>query len=78
MCTVTLSYDGNNAIAKQKLEALIKTGLFALMTDFSPSDDEVMKGAYERVMQKDSYTPDEAYELTMREIRRVYQEEYAI
>lgn len=78
MCIVTLSYDGNNAIAKQKLEALIQTGLFLQLTDFASSDDEVMKEAYERVMQKESYTPDEACELTMKEIRKIFQFGYAI
>lgn len=29
MCTVTLSYDPNNALARRKLAALLATGLFA-------------------------------------------------
>jgi hypothetical protein len=28
MCTVTLTYDENNALARKKLAALLKTGLF--------------------------------------------------
>lgn len=28
MCTITLSYDRNNALARRKLAALLKTGLF--------------------------------------------------
>ena len=28
MCTVTLSYDRNNALARRKLQALLSTGLF--------------------------------------------------
>lgn len=28
MCTVTLSYDQNNALAREKLAELLKTGLF--------------------------------------------------
>ena len=28
MCTVTLSYDQNNALARRKLAALLSTGLF--------------------------------------------------
>ena len=28
MCTVTLSYDHNNALARKKLAELLKTGLF--------------------------------------------------
>lgn len=34
--------------------------------------DRVMKQAYDRAMQKDSYTLDEAYELIMREIKAIY------
>ncbi len=35
MCTVTLSYDQNNALARRKLAALLATGLF-LRTDTEP------------------------------------------
>lgn len=28
MCTITLSYDHNNALARRKLAALLRTGLF--------------------------------------------------
>ena len=28
MCTITLTYDQNNALARRKLAALLKTGLF--------------------------------------------------
>ena len=35
MCTVTLSYDQNNALARRKLAALLATGLF-LRTDTGP------------------------------------------
>ena len=33
MCTVTLSYDQNNALARRKLAALLATGLFVRMAD---------------------------------------------
>ena len=32
MCTVTLSYDQNNALARRKLAALLATGLFSQQT----------------------------------------------
>ena len=32
MCTVTLSYDQNNALARRKLAALLATGLFLKMS----------------------------------------------
>ena len=33
MCTVTLSYDQNNALARRKLAALLATGLFVCLAD---------------------------------------------
>lgn len=78
MCTITLSYDGNNAIAREKLEALIQTGLFKQLTDLESPDESIIREAHKRVMQKDIYTPDEAYELTMKEIKEIYQLEYAV
>ena len=37
MCTVTLSYDQSNALARRKLAALLATGLFSqLPTDDTP------------------------------------------
>ena len=35
MCTVTLSYDQNNALARRKLAALLATGLF-LKKNYQP------------------------------------------
>jgi len=32
MCTITLSYDQNNALARRKLAALLATGLFKQQT----------------------------------------------
>jgi hypothetical protein len=41
MCTVTLSYDQNNALARRKLAALLATGLFVCMdNDAQPSVTE--------------------------------------
>lgn len=37
MCTVTLSYDKNNALARRKLAALLATGLFIRMTEENQS-----------------------------------------
>lgn len=37
MCTVTLSFDQNNALARRKLAALLATGLF-LKKDFQPDE----------------------------------------
>ena len=82
MCTVTLSYDGNNALAQEKLAALLATGLFITAEEPQQEDDldiqEVLMDAKERVMQKESYTPEEAFHLTMKEIQNIYQVEYAL
>ena len=47
MCTVTLSYDQNNALARRKLAALLATGLF-LRTDPNP---EVLPIASEEMQE---------------------------
>ena len=43
MCTVTLSYDQNNALARRKLAALLATGLFSQqpVDDTEPTQEEV-------------------------------------
>ena len=43
MCTVTLSYDQNNALARRKLAALLATGLFSQQTndDAEPTPEAV-------------------------------------
>ena len=38
MCTITLEYNQNNALARRKLAALLATGLF-LKKDFQPDDE---------------------------------------
>ena len=37
MCTISLEYNQNNALARRKLAALLATGLF-LKKDFQPDD----------------------------------------
>ena len=46
MCTVTLEYNQNNALARRKLAALLATGLF-LKKDFQP--DEAYKPTPEEI-----------------------------
>ena len=43
MCTVTLSYDHNNALARRKLAILLSSGLFTptVVDDKKPSSEEV-------------------------------------
>ena len=39
MCTVTLTYDENNALARKKLAALLKTGLFINVSEENKPDE---------------------------------------
>ena len=50
MCTVTLSYDQNNALARRKLAALLATGLFSqkIVDDIEPSPELVKAYRQER------------------------------
>ena len=50
MCTVTLSYDQNNALARRKLAALLATGLFSQNTveDIEPTPEQVQAHREER------------------------------
>ena len=45
MCTVTLEYDQNNALARRKLSALLATGLFRCKEESTaaPSSEAVEK-----------------------------------
>ena len=49
MCTVTLSYDQNNALARRKLAALLATGLFSQQTT---DEDEPTPEALEEYRQE--------------------------
>ena len=49
MCTVTLSYNKNNALARRKLAALLGTGLFTQLTESVPEENvELCKHREER------------------------------
>ena len=52
MCTVTLSYDQNNALARRKLAALLATGLFSQesVENSEPSEDVLNAHRQEREM----------------------------
>ncbi len=41
MCTVTLEYNKNNALARRKLAALLATGLFYQVNSQEPTSEEV-------------------------------------
>lgn len=72
-------YDSATTLAKRKdvsISAIVERFLqdwVKAQTDASNlCCDEYMKKAHERVMQKEFYTPDEAYDLTMKEIKAIY------
>ena len=75
MCTVTLSYDGNNALAQQELKALLSSGRFMQISpsdelDFSDeADDAVLTKQQESILAK-------AKALTKDEIRHLEQKDY--
>ncbi len=41
MCTVTLEYNKNNALARRKLAALLATGLFYQVNSQEPTPEEL-------------------------------------
>ena len=43
MCTVTLSYNQNSALARRKLAALLSSGLFVQLTESIPDDEVVLQ-----------------------------------
>lgn len=50
MCTISLSYDQNNALARRKLAALLATGLFSqqAVDDVEPTQESVQAHRQER------------------------------
>ncbi|MBQ8127634.1 MAG: hypothetical protein IJ176_04465 [Prevotella sp.] len=89
MCTLTLTYDKNNAEARQALAALLRTGFF---TELSSSDDDSAAvidysdpWLYEDhgdlpqlPADKESYTPEEALNLILEDVRQIYRDNNAI
>ncbi len=57
MCTITLSYDKNNALARRKLAALLKTGLFAQseVKDTAPVFSETSLAAHKQEVNEFLY-----------------------
>ena len=50
MCTITLSYDQNNALARRKLAALLRSGLFTQQAvgDVKPTQESIQTHRQER------------------------------
>ena len=87
MYTVTLSYDKNNALAQQQLAALLATGLFEAVKDVEeefPGLEYSDPWLYEDhgdmpqlPKDKDTFTPEEALEIILDDIRKMYKEDDA-
>ncbi|MBR1462996.1 MAG: hypothetical protein IJ604_06400 [Prevotella sp.] len=43
MCTVTLSYNQNSALARRKLADLLRSGLFVQLTETMPDDETMLQ-----------------------------------
>ena len=84
MCTVTLSFDPNNVLAQRSLAALLATGQFI-------ADQNTMKrysidysdpwlyedhGDLPPLPEgKETFTPEEALDIILKDIRQIYQED---
>lgn len=78
MCTVTLSYDKTNAQAREKLAALLSTGLFEeLFSEEKQDIDYNDPSLYEEhddlpLMDKEYYTPEELRDMLIGDLRETY------
>ena len=83
MCTVTLSYNPKDDVAREKLAALLKTGLFVqidrqeeLNVDYTdPSLYEIDPSLPE--INRD-LTPQELEDLIIEDIHSIYKSKYAV
>ncbi len=87
MCTITLTYDPEDKQAQQSLAALLSTGLFTQVTSDSlldPLTDEHDAWLFEDhgdmplPKDKELFTPEEAYDIIMDDIRKIYEQKYAV
>ena len=80
MCTVTLSYDGNNALAQQQLSALIASGLFIQLglqddLDINYNDPWLYKSHDEMPPlpeSKETYSLEEFRDILINDLNEIY------
>ena len=80
MCTVTLSYDNTNAQAREKLAALLASGMFEELfpeeeQDIDYNDPWLYEDHGDLPMMEDSkeyYTPEELREMLIGDLRDIY------
>ena len=76
MCTVTLSYDANNALAQQKLQVLLSTGLFTQIStdnelDIDYSDTQLYEENSLPIPPDRNLSLDELEQLVVTDIRKI-------
>ena len=83
MCTVTLSYDKNDKVAKAKLIALLNTGLFVQLDaqeddgiDYSDPSLYKVDPAFPEVDR--DMTPEELEKLIIEDIHSIYMTRHAV
>ena len=76
MCTVTLSYDGNNALAQEQLAALLSTGLFMQVDagdelDIDDTDPQLFEDDNIPLPSDRNLSIDELEQLVVADIRKI-------
>ena len=76
MCTVTLSYDGKNALAQQQLQILLSTGLFTQIgidneLDIDYSDPQLYEEDNLSIPSDRNLSLDELEKLVVADIREI-------
>lgn len=77
MCTVILSYDGNNALAQQQLQVLLSTGLFTQIgaddeLDIDYTDPQLYEENSLPIPSDRNLSLDELEQLVVSDIRKIY------
>ena len=86
MCTVTLSYDDHDSKARQQIETLLASGMFTVLQTEEQEQGEEFPGLDYPDSQlweddgdmpplpegQESFTPEEAYQIIMSDIRKIY------
>lgn len=76
MCTVTLSFDGNNALAQQQLQILLSSGLFTQIStvdelDIDDSDPQLYEEESLPLPYDRNLSLDELEQLVVTDIREI-------
>ena len=76
MCTVTLSYDGNNTLAQQQLQLLLSSGLFTQISidedlDIDYSDPQLYEDDNIPLPEDRNLSLDELEQLIVADIREI-------